>query len=714
MTDIVVASAAIFFILKRAWNTANSTASITATKPTLTFGTTRGCNNPEWIFPVQKWLCEGVTVVEEPKETIKVVDFGEPTRHLHFSSLDPTFPSILNHGSYGASLDVTTHSATQWNQRLESQPVRFMESQVLPELVDTIRKIAFHVLGVPPEHIALVENATTAVNAVARSMIVSSKLVGPGDYVLCFDKSYGACVSALDLACRDVGATLVRMSVSAATGTNATKEGQEKDDDILLNHLKVTLHQLNGKCKFIMFDLCTSVPPRIFPIQKMCHICHEYDPSIKILVDGAHGVGNVQFDVNHLGCDYFTSNLHKWYCTPKGTAILWVKDPEKNEIKPSVISHGYGQGFSSEFIWKATKDYGKFLSIRQSIQWHTGYGLNRVMKRNQDLVMKGATIITSMIPKSRILSHDEMCLCVIELPEKISKSCNATTFPRSKYQPTTMEMCRKCLKWLDERGIQVVVWDMDHTMSSKHCGDGLELDKLEEYVQSTSKDFVALSRALAFKKYKQALATGSDPAEYELPNHSRCTHICGPDLAKKIIQTHVLKALPSFEIMVGYDHRLHTAAPKDDGSTLVNNTGKRHHLRRIQQHYNVPYENMLLIDDSPSSLVNEDGWSGLLVHDRTIGFQFSDMLGKNIQPMDTNDGMNGRTTAQQRLHIRDQTTGLIDATRLHVVLRERGVEVVCYRSSETNRVCVRLSASSYNTEREYELLGFHLLALLQE
>lgn len=39
---------------------------------------------------------------------------------------------------------------------------------------------------------------------------------------------------------------------------------------------------------------------------------------IPVLVDGAHAVGALpDLDVPSLGCQYYTTNLHKWMCTPK-------------------------------------------------------------------------------------------------------------------------------------------------------------------------------------------------------------------------------------------------------------------------------------------------------------------------------------------------------------------------------------------------------------
>ena len=48
-------------------------------------------------------------------------------------------------------------------------------------------------------------------------------------------------------------------------------------------------------------------------------------------------------------------------------------------------------------------------------------------------------------------------------------------------------------------------------------------------------------------------------------------------------------------------------------------------MREIANFYNIPFHSLIIIDDSPKSLVNEQGWHGLLVNNPRAGFQFSDL-----------------------------------------------------------------------------------------
>lgn len=49
--------------------------------------------------------------------------------------------------------------------------------------------------------------------------------------------------------------------------------------------------------------------------------------SVRLLLDGAQGVGALDFAVGDLGCDWYAGSGQKWLCGPIGLGMLWSREP---------------------------------------------------------------------------------------------------------------------------------------------------------------------------------------------------------------------------------------------------------------------------------------------------------------------------------------------------------------------------------------------------
>jgi selenocysteine lyase/cysteine desulfurase len=63
------------------------------------------------------------------------------------------------------------------------------------------------------------------------------------------------------------------------------------------------------------------------------------DPADRALlfVDGVHGLGNQDFGVRDLGCDFFIGGTHKWIFGPRGTGLVWAR-PEAWPVTSPIIT----------------------------------------------------------------------------------------------------------------------------------------------------------------------------------------------------------------------------------------------------------------------------------------------------------------------------------------------------------------------------------------
>src|SRR6266516_156899 len=136
-----------------------------------------------------------------------------PSDLARFWTLDPAV-AFLNHGSFGACPRPVLDAQQRLRERLERQPVHFMVRD-LEGLLDGARGALAAFLGAESEGLVFVTNATTAVNAVLRSLALA-----PGDELLVTDHAYNACRNALAFV-----AAPARARVVVARGVDTLVDG---------------------------------------------------------------------------------------------------------------------------------------------------------------------------------------------------------------------------------------------------------------------------------------------------------------------------------------------------------------------------------------------------------------------------------------------------------------------------------------------------------
>ncbi len=255
-------------------------------------------------------------------------------------SLDPQIV-FLNHGSFGACPVAVLTAQRAIQVQMERSPVAFMVRE-LPELLDRARGKIARFVGADPAGIAFVENATSGVNIALRC----SRLC-QGERVLVLDHGYNACLNAADAIAEQAGAFVDRVALPL----------DDPDGDLLMERLDGAR---TPQTTTLVIDHITSQSALIVPVERVCRWAKDH--SVRVIIDGAHAPGHIQLDIESLGCAFYTGNLHKWVCAPKGAAILWVAQEFRDSALPLTISHGYNDisgdlpPIHRQFDWRGTHD----------------------------------------------------------------------------------------------------------------------------------------------------------------------------------------------------------------------------------------------------------------------------------------------------------------------------------------------------------------------
>jgi isopenicillin-N epimerase len=317
-------------------------------------------------------------------------ELGRAIRHAW--RLDPEFVTV-NHGSFGATPECVLDEQTLWRRRMEAQPTRFMGT-VLPA---ALRKSAARLgafLGARAEDIAFVDNATSGCNAVLRALSLK-----PDDEVLVLDHGYGAVRNAVRYVTERAGARM----------TEATIPFPRVDGLVA-----AVTAALRPRTRLVVLDHITSGSALVMPVDRIIAACHDAD--VPVLVDGAHGPGHVEVDLNGLGADWYTGNCHKWVCAPKGCAFLWTSPARQGDTHPTVISHGFGRGYLQEFDWTGTRDPSAFLSIGAALDFHEALGGAALRRRNIALAAEAASLVARRLNTETIVAEPGGAMRLVRLP----------------------------------------------------------------------------------------------------------------------------------------------------------------------------------------------------------------------------------------------------------------------------------------------------------
>ncbi len=311
--------------------------------------------------------------------------------------------TYLNHGSFGACPRLLLEKQREYQERLERQPVRFMLSEV-PELLKRSREAMAGFVGCDADDLVFLSNATSAVNTVLRSLNWK-----PGDQLLTTNHAYNACANALHYVADRYGAEVIVADIPFPM-----QDPQEAIDAIM--------SCVTPSTRLALLDHITSPTGMVLPIGAIIQSLHEQ--GVDSLIDGAHAPGMLPLDLDKLGAAYFTGNCHKWMCTPKGVAFLYVRRDKQEAIRPLVISHGANeplQGvsrFQIEFSWLGTDDPSGRLCVPDAIAWGEQAiegGWPALMKRNRDLVLQARRLLCDSLGVEAPIP-DEMIGMIAAIP----------------------------------------------------------------------------------------------------------------------------------------------------------------------------------------------------------------------------------------------------------------------------------------------------------
>lgn len=173
-------------------------------------------------------------------------------------------------------------------------------------------------IGVPAEAVALTRNASDGL----QSLIRNYNRLQPGDQVLVCDLEYDTVKGAMRWLARHRGVEVIEI-----------EHRHPASFDSLVNTYRETFAR-HPRLKLMALTHVTHRTGLVMPVQAIAAAAKEH--GIDVILDGAHALGQLEFDLDDLGIAFAAYNLHKWIGSPLTLGFLYIAPERLADIDPDM------------------------------------------------------------------------------------------------------------------------------------------------------------------------------------------------------------------------------------------------------------------------------------------------------------------------------------------------------------------------------------------
>jgi len=332
-------------------------------------------------------------------------------------------PDVVNldHGWTNPTTRAAVEELVRGARRLEALPAEELDRLFFASSSTGVRPALAEAMGVPPAEIALVRNATEALNTVLLGLPLNA-----GDEIVCSAHDYFAMLDALEQRRARDGVVLrmIRPPIPAPS----------------LEALAALYEAAVGsRTRLVLVTHVSNLTGQLFPVQRIAAAAHRV--GAEVVVDGAQSLGVQGEPVSALDCDYYGASAHKWLGTPVGLGVLWMRPAHVAKIWPIVPPPPDVTGMR-RFEWIGTAPAYLELAALPALALHRSLGADRKATRLRYLSSHLHKRITVTLPDARFYTLAEPAMSIgittIELPGVFSDGLQKRL--RERHQILTQSM----------------------------------------------------------------------------------------------------------------------------------------------------------------------------------------------------------------------------------------------------------------------------------
>jgi selenocysteine lyase/cysteine desulfurase len=226
--------------------------------------------------------------------------------------------------------------------------------QVLEPQRENVRQRVAAEWGVDPEEIAFTRNASESLQIMQLGLDLAR-----GDEVLTTTQDYPRMLTTFRQRERREGIVLRQVKIPTPC----------EDDAEVVRRFE---RGIGDKTRMILVCQVINLTGQVLPVREIAALGAAR--GIPVVVDGAHGFAHLDFRLPDLGCDNYSTSLHKWLCAPHGTGLLWLRRDKIRGVWPLMAAGPELDGNIRKFEEIGTHPAANALAIAEALVLHQAIG----------------------------------------------------------------------------------------------------------------------------------------------------------------------------------------------------------------------------------------------------------------------------------------------------------------------------------------------------
>ncbi|WP_447592778.1 aminotransferase class V-fold PLP-dependent enzyme [Stenotrophomonas rhizophila] len=222
---------------------------------------------------------------------------------------------MLDNGYWGAMARPVLQAYQQATATVNAGNAWFGR-RAFPPLLEQARTHLAEVLGVHADEVVLTRGATEAMQV----LIGGYNRLAPGDTVLYADTDYDSMISAMRWLHARRGVAAQRIVLP-----------EPFDHDSIIEAYRQAL-QRYPRTRLLLLTQVNHRNGMLLPVAEIAALARA--AGAEVVLDAAHGIGQVDTPLRALGVDFVGINLHKWIGAPVGMGAIYVRRGRVRDLDP--------------------------------------------------------------------------------------------------------------------------------------------------------------------------------------------------------------------------------------------------------------------------------------------------------------------------------------------------------------------------------------------